>query len=286
MIGMDPDVGAALAEAGLRARGWRDVTTIRFPAYSRAAYRIDIEDGGTIKARCFEDAPAARRAFETRRALPDAFVPAFHCHGRVVLERWVHGKLVGTSPPDAARLVEAAGILAALHGTRVQELMARAGDNTGEWRARAEAGLRALAGQAALTEDAHQTLQADLARHDPVRMVVGVGHFDFCGENMVVDADGRLHVFDNERVSAGPLGFDLARTWYRWALSADAWRTFLHAYGAAPGSGGRAIEELRFWTVVVLVHSACLRLQTDAARLAVPLGRLRELAADLGGGPD
>ena len=277
MRALPEDVTAALSIAGLRARAWQNVTTIRFPALRRATYRIELEDGATIKARCLEDASAAHRAFETRRAAPDAFVPAFLCHGRVLLERWVDGALVGRAMPAEARIVEAAGLLAALHGTHADQHEGTGREPTDGWRTRTEDGLRTLAGRDLLAAGSSRTLGDALERHDPRRAVIGIGHFDFCGENMVVDGHGRLCVFDNERVGPGPLGFDLARAWYRWALPPGAWAAFLEAYRAAPGSAAGAIDELRFWVIAVLVHSACLRLDAGARRLSVPLDRLREL---------
>ena len=96
MIGtIDHDVAAALEVAGLRARSWREVSTIRASAVRRSAYRIDLGSGETIKARRLEDAGTARRLFEVRQELPDAFVPAFMCHGPVLLERWVEERSWG-----------------------------------------------------------------------------------------------------------------------------------------------------------------------------------------------
>ncbi len=212
---LDAEVVQALDRAGHRARAFQDVTTIRFPSFRRATYRIDLDSGETIKARCLEDEASAQQLFEIRRGLPSAFVPAFFQHGRVLLERWIPGTVLGTTPPERAHLVEAGALLATLHATRD---VGEPDDGTGTWRARTERGLRALVESGALeTRDADR-LERDMAAADPGRAVAGLGHFDFCGENMVIDYSGRMHVFDNERVGRGALGFDLARAWYRWRL--------------------------------------------------------------------
>ena len=49
---LDAEVVQALDRAGYRARTFEDITTIRLPAFRRATYRIDLDSGETIKARC------------------------------------------------------------------------------------------------------------------------------------------------------------------------------------------------------------------------------------------
>ncbi|HEY6358386.1 MAG TPA: hypothetical protein VIX35_09085, partial [Vicinamibacterales bacterium] len=93
---------------------------------------------------------------------------------------------------------------------------------------------------------------------------------------------GQLRVFDNERVGIGPIGFDLARTWYRWGLPARAWVVFRRAY-ASTSVVDVPPAHIDFWRVVVLVQSACLRLHVSGSRLSVPIDKLRSLAAANGG---
>ena len=279
---LDPEVGVALEHAGLRARACLDVTTIRFPTFRRATYRIELDSGETIKARCLEDASSARRLFEIRRHIPDAFVPAFDHHGRVLLERWVHGQVLGHTRPDAAQLVEAGVLLASLHATSVVTEPVAQGDGTSAWRLKTESGLQTLVEAGALDAPEAQSLGRTLVRADPGRASVGLGHFDFCGENMVIDCAGRVRVFDNERVGVGPLGFDLARAWYRWGLPARAWTVFQRSYAANAVPDERPAH-FAFWCVVVLVHSACLRLRTGRSHLSVPIGRLRRMATAASG---
>lgn len=283
VAGLDADVAAALARAGLRAREVRNVTTIEFPAFRRATYRIDLESGGTIKARCLEDAAAATRLFDARRHVPRAFVPAVLCAGRVVLEEWVTGVPVET-PPDRARLAEAAGLLAELHATAPHQGDASRADSTASWRAEGETGLRTLVASGAMKQAQCDTLADQLRRSDPGRGDIVLGHFDFCGENMLVDDRNHLRVFDNERVGYGPLGFDLARTWYRWDLSNHAWTSFVDAYADASGRPN-AVQAFDFWRIVVLVNSACLRLDRDRMVLAVPIDKLTALAGRIAAAP-
>lgn len=274
----DRDVAAALDFAGLRALTFREVSTIRSLPVRRTVYRIDLESGETIKARRLEDAGIARRLFEVRQDLPDAFVPAFMCHGPVLLERWVDGELLGNTTPADDHLREAGLLLAGLHATpTVAGQPVHRRESTAAWRDEAERAIGAIVDADVLDAAAAATLRRVLLRADPGLATVGLTHLDFCGENMVVDRTGRLRVFDNDRVGIGMLGFDLARTWYRWALEPQAWRCFRAVY-VSRMSSAETLETLDFWRIVATAKSAALRLGADRTRVHVPLDRLRLIA--------
>jgi hypothetical protein len=276
---LDQDIAAVLEAEGLRAVHVEQVSTIRAAALRRSTYRIDLETGETIKARRLEDAGTAQRLFAARRDLPDAFVPAIVCRGPVLLEEWIEGRLLGPAQPDDARLHEAGLLLARVHAaTVVDGQPVRRRERSAAWRDEAERGLEFVVAAGELEEPAARSLRGQLARHDPGFATVGLTHVDFCGENMLIDRAGRLRVFDNDRVGVGPLGFDVARSWYRWALAAPAWARVERAYaGAAPST--EALDALGFWAPVAVVKSAVFRLRLDAALARVPLDRLRLIAA-------
>jgi hypothetical protein len=274
---LDADLAAAFAQAALDVRRVENITTAHFPNHRRATYRVELASGETIKARVVDDDMTARRVFETRRWLPAAFVPAFAQHGSVLLERWIAGDLLGDAPPDV-RVVEAAELLATVHATRWPDADApsrRA--STAAHRDAAAGGLDQLAAAGAIDADDAARLADALSRADPREAAVGLTHLDFCGENMLVDRSGHLRVFDNERVGLDHLGFDLARTWYRWALPPAEWAAFVRAY-ARDGAAGPSIPDFAFWAIVVLVHSACLRADAGHPHAARPIEELRRVA--------
>jgi thiamine kinase-like enzyme len=279
---LDREVAAALAHAGLRVRGFHSLSTIPFASTGRAAYRVDLETGRTIKARRVEDEKTARRLFEIRRDLPAAFAPAFDQHGTVLLEDWIEGEELGGACPSDAHVTDAAELLAQLHATEILagHPMHERRSTTG-WREETERGLRDIFAAGALRAWDAPMLRATLERLDPGTAIVGLVHTDFCGENMVVDRAGRLHVVDNERVSVDALGFDVGRTWYRWTLPSLAWERFRSTY-AARMPFLEPLETLGFWSVVAVVKSAAIRLRWDRARAHVPLDRLRRMAVTLG----
>jgi len=151
-------------------------------------------------------------------------------------------------------------------------------------RARVTAQLQQLAATGQLEAEHVRLLDDRLQRLDPGSASTGLVHTDFCGENMVVDGDGRLWVVDNERLGIGILAYDLARAWYRWALPDAAWERFRAAYAdAAPLRD--ALEQPGFWNIAAAVGSAVLRLRLDRTRAHVPLDRLRGMAVAVGEGP-
>jgi aminoglycoside phosphotransferase (APT) family kinase protein len=275
---LDPEIAIALDRAGLRVRAFRRISPVRPADARRSVYRIDLDSGRTIKARLVPDAETARRLFEICRSLPEAFAPAFGCYGAVLLEDWIEGKELGDRPTDA-QLAEVGSLLAQLHatpivaGSRVHDMR-----STGVWRERAEAGLLQILAADEIDQEGALLIRGALERLDPGRGVFGLAHTDLCGENMVVDRAGRLRVVDNERVGVDALGFDIARTWYRWALPARGWERLRSTY-AAQALFAEPLETFDFWSVVAVVHSAAIRLQKDRTRAYVPLDRLRRMAA-------
>jgi thiamine kinase-like enzyme len=279
---LNPEVAAALDRAGRRIRAFCRLSKIHLPDARRSVYRVDLESGHTIKVRCFEDEEIARRVFEIRCELPDGFARAFARYGAVLLEDWIEGESLENTPPSDAHLFEAAALLAELHAKKTVVGQPLHGlRSTAAWRNTAERCLREICAVGALDEPDALLIRDALQRLDPQRAIFGLAHTDFCGENMVVDRTGRLRVVDNERVGIDALGFDVARTWYRWALPGPAWERFRSVY-AARAQLTEPLETVGFWGLVAVVHSAALRLQVDRTRVHAPLDRLRQMAVDLG----
>jgi len=274
---LHPDVQAALGVKRMTAVRWDEVSTIRGPWAPRSAFRIELADGRTVKARRLEDAATARRLYEVQRELPDDFSPATAVHGPVLIEAWLEGRLLSCGEAGNALLRDAGRLLARVHNLpAVAGRLVQRRDATAPLREDAERGLHGLVVAGALDVGVAAALRRMLADGDPGSEAVGVTHNDFCGENMLIDPTGRLRVFDNDRVSIGPLGYDLGRAWHRWALPPDAWTVFELAYrGAMPAS-----EPFRagFWGLLAVVTSAGYHLRLGSGGLRVPLDRLDLMA--------
>jgi hypothetical protein len=278
---LDSEVTVALGRAGLCVRAFRRISKIQHPDTGRSVYRIDLQSGQTIKARRLQDEETARCLFEIRRELPDAFAPAFGRYGTVLLEKWIDGEVLGNALPSDVHLTDAGTLLARLHATPiVAGCSVHDRRSTGAWREDTEARLRQILATGAIEDQVTSLIRGALERHDPGHAIFGLVHLDFCGDNMVIDRTGRLRIVDNERVRVDALGFDVARTWYRWALPSTAWERVRSAY-VARMPFAEPLDTLGFWGVVAVIRSAALRLRMDPDRAYVPLDRLRRMAAEI-----
>ena len=130
-----------------------------------------------------------------------------------------------------------------------------------------------------LGDDDVARLEHILQRCDPLQDTHGLVHLDFCGENMIIDLTERLRIVDNERISLHSLCLDLARTWYRWALSELEWDIFHTAYRSRMPHLNSP-DSLRFWKIVTITRSAELRLHAYPEKADIPLRYLKTLAAE------
>lgn len=280
---LDPEVDAALKAEGWRWSGWECLSRFVSPALDRVTYRVDLDGAGpaaTVKARRMPGEQAARVQAEIRRPLPEAFVAVLARHGRVLLEEWVDGEVLGAAP-DAARLREAAGLLAELHLRTTLDGRSMLGrESTAAQRGATLQALRAIHRAGLLQHGQASALVRALRRTDPGACVYGMIHSDFCGVNMVVDRSGRLRVVDNERLGRDALGYDLGRSWYRWELAPASWRAFLDAYAAALAAR-EPPEPFRFWQIVAAVRAVEIRLRHTPDQLAAPLACLRGLMEEI-----
>jgi len=277
---LDPTVATALAESGLAVRGFALLSRHRLPAINRIAYRIDLSPHGTVKARRLEDDATAKRLHENRCEQPSAFAPVRERRGSVLIEEWIDGESVEERPEPSA-VTQAAILLAELHGRRtVTGQVVHHAHNTIALRAGITERLRHVQAAGVLNERDAALVDQALDRLDPRQAVHGLVHLDFCGENMVLDRDRRLHVIDNERLGIDALGFDLGRARYRWALRPAEWELFRSVYAShLPVALPREGED--FWALVALVYSTALRLRAYPDRVQAPAEQLHAHVARL-----
>jgi hypothetical protein len=268
-----PEVEHALSAERLRPRQLLVVSPQRDAKRGRVAYRVRLDDGASVKARLLESEEVAESLRAIRAVLEPAFTRVLARHGRVLLEEWIDGRPVGElaaeSPFEPA---DAAGrLLARLHATQPP---VRLPQPTLEWLelARAELGVLEHEGTlpGGLAAEAHAILEDFDCRSAPSV----IAHRDFCGENMLIDRSGDLRVFDNEWFQLEPAGFDLGRSYARWAMSDLHWRRFCEAYRSEtdldPGP-------IRFWQLAVALWSIRVRREREPERLGQPIAAVQKL---------
>ena len=239
-------------------------------------------NGKSLKIR-YNARPSKLRVAATLRAgLADDRLPRILLvTRRVVVEEWVEGVSLAHLPLSETRLGKAADLLGALHATReVGHRKLPVSRRVRPFVRRAERHLARLAASAVIGETERRSTTRALTRFAPEHALAGVTHDDFCAENLVEDPSGRVVAVDNEHMRIGFLEFDVARTWYRWPMSEEAWERFEDRYALWRGPVDR--ENVPFWRLAAVLSSAYVRLtRLGGSRIGDPLGKLRELIADL-----
>jgi aminoglycoside phosphotransferase len=246
------------------------------PPWSRRArtFAVTSNDGTTVKARLLRRPAMAARVCTLAGALDDdCIAPPIAQVGAVLVEPWIEGTDLARQRLRAAHVDAAADLLARIHaftgldGERLPRLQ-----STAPARARAEAQLAELTAAGALRRREAAGLHR-LLRHLPARARWGLTHKDLCADNFVVRPSGALAMIDNEHLGRSFLDYDVARTWYRWAMPDWAWARFTRRYRAARREHQPSPDADRAWRATVVLKSVQLRHRTgasmDAARGAV-----------------
>jgi aminoglycoside phosphotransferase (APT) family kinase protein len=239
-------------------------------------------DGRSLKVRYYARPTKVREAAALRVGLADDRLPKILLvSGRVVVEEWIDGVSLQHLPLSESRLSQAADLLGALHATRaVGRLRLPVSRRVRPLLRRADRQLAHLVAAGAVRAAERDIIARSLARFAPEDAWAGVTHDDFCAENLVENPFGRVLAVDNEHMGIGFLEFDLARTWYRWPMSVEAWERFQDRYSSwrGPVDG----ENAPFWRLAAVLSGAYVRLvRLGGARIEAPLGKLRELITGL-----
>lgn len=267
------EIDRALEQHGVTPRRVVLISPLQERKGIRFAYRVELEDGRTIKARHFGSEEDARRLFELSAGLEAAFARPLAQYGPVLVEEWIEG--VPLSDLQGEAWAEDAGILLGrLHATPLGAQVPPT-SSTRRWREAAESDLAliGLAGKLAAGEAA--SLQTEIARRDPGLARVVLIHKDFSAENMLIDIHGQLRIIDNEQLEIAPAAFDLGRTFHRWPMSDGTWTRFLRGYRS---SAPREPEAIAFWKIVASLETTRVFLQRFPARLDASLALLRRFA--------
>lgn len=242
-----------------------------FPGLKRAGrrcFRVECEDGVVLKARDLVNVEESRALAGHRAGLDPAFVPILHLDGSVLVEAWVEG-----TEADLAAATDRAEVAGALLGGAHSSTPVAGETSTAAYLEEAAADIARLGGDGSLDAAERAAIEALIAELDPGFFQPVLAHRDYCPENFVVDPAGGLHVVDNEWFEPGAAGFDLARSFNRWPMSAAVRSRFLDGYrnlAEVPGS-------LDFWTAVEALSSARIYRRVAPPRAEPFLATLRGL---------
>lgn len=271
------DLWALIDAVGVPVVEVRQVTTIPAVHGERGSFRVTFADGQILKARRLRTPSDAERVARLSSLLdPQVFPPVLAHRGCGLLTRWIPGVDVRNGDWTPRDLRTCGRVHATIHRLPI----------TGDMALLRRAPVRSEQRLGQLLDELVQrralaTWQADAVRSltslaAPPTERIAVCHRDFCGDNIVIAADGQVCVVDNEGMTIDSPEYDLARTWYRWPMTPDQQRAYAEGYGVH-AHVARFAARFAHWALIVLVESATFRARMGAASVRVPLERLTNL---------
>jgi aminoglycoside phosphotransferase (APT) family kinase protein len=247
------------------------------------AFRLDLSDGTTMKARVF---PTSRWACAVVRLLHDSRTPVLprllRRAGPVLVFEFIEGtpldvRLRTAGAQTTSRAARDAGqLMAQVHACRCSGGRPPAPER---YRERLVHIVNQLS-RASLLDRSTARLLCGLAA--PARARTGLTHGDVCPENLILTRGGRIRAIDEERLAVRPLAYDLARSVNRWPLDIALERAFLDGYEAGGGDARGFVRWRTFWIAAALASSAGYRLTRSPGSLGPTLAALRAVAAESG----
>jgi hypothetical protein len=253
------------------------VTTIRWPGSPRASFRITLADGRVLKGRRFRTpADATRIARLTSLLDPRHFPPILAYRGCALLTAWIAGRAVAAKAWTSARLRTCGQLQGTIHRLDVPAEVAASEPPPRDWTERVDQWLAHLVAGAALGASEAASIRRLVAMGAPSTTRAGVCHTDFCADNVIITDAGQVCVIDNEGLSVDAPEFDLARTWYRWPMTARQQRAYAEGYGIHDHSA-RFEAHFLHWALMAVLDSAAYRIRAHPASVRIPLDRLAAL---------
>ena len=252
----------------------RPVTTIPAADGQRGSFRVTFADGQIVKARRLRTPSDVDRVTRLSALLdPRFFPPVIAYRGCGVLTRWIPGSSSQSRAWTAAELRTCGRVHAAIHRLPLTPDVASLRPPTVRSLQRLEGLLDELVRRRALDAGQANEVQDLTAATAPPEHGTAVCHRDFCGENIIISEAGDVCVIDNEGIAIDSPEYDLARTWYRWPMTAEQQHAYADGYGAHEHLPRFAAHFLH-WALIVLIESAAYRLRVGSVSARVPLERL------------
>jgi len=244
----------------------------------RASFRLQFADRRILKGRRFQtDDEAERVEYLSRFLDPRYFPKVFARCRRALLIEWVEGEPLTPAQCQAELLRRCGALQGMLHTKPLpDEAYTRYQPAAHDWQSRLERSIHDVVKYEAFTREEGKRLFDLALAYAPGADAMGIGHGDFCAENMVFRAPGSFSVIDNEALSIDACDHDLARTWYRWPMSPDQREAYYDGYNQYRSSAD-FIRDLLYWVIIVLVDSAAFRLRAGTRDALIPIRQLRTL---------
>lgn len=253
------------------------VTTIRWAGARRASFRLVLADGQILKGRRLNAPEDVARVVHLSSLLDPRYFPPVLAHrGSALLTRWISGQPLPPAEWTPGDLRVAAGLQTSLHRLPVSPDLAARPFAAAPWTERLDRWLGELVAHGALALRVSGEIARQVVDSAPDTVHLGVCHTDFCADNIVAPEAGGICVVDNEGLCLDAPEFDLARTWYRWPMTATQQRAYGDGY-AARDHAARFGAHFLHWALLAVLDSAAYRVRVGHAGARIPLDRLAEL---------
>lgn len=247
----------------------------RGPAQRATAFRLHFADGRTCKGALLETAQQAEQAAAVAGKLGHCGIPAvMGQHGSALLAQWIDGEPLAGGDCTVDTLRHCGAIQGLAHTAAVAD-HAREQPAAVLYRRQRNLGrdLAALV-ECALLDHGHAQRADDIAgRLAPASCTIAPIFGDFCAENIVRTSSGELFVVDIETLSIDACEYDLARTWYRWPMTAAERAAYWDGY-RTHREPDAFLAHLPFWAILALVDGAIFRQRYRPTTTSVPIARL------------
>jgi hypothetical protein len=255
----------------------RQVTTIPAVDNQRGSFRVTFADGQTLKARRLRTPSDVERVTRLSSLLDPQFFPPILAHrGCGLLTHWIPGVSVHSDDWTSTDLRACGRMHAAIHRLPVAADVAPLRRAPVRSEQRLERLLDELVERRAVDACQANAVQDLSSLTAPTSQSTAICHQDFCADNIIIRAGGQVCVVDNEGIAIDSPEYDLARTWYRWPMTASQQEAYAEGYGAHEHVA-RFAAHFVHWALVVLVESAAYRARVGAATVRIPLERLTRL---------
>ncbi len=276
MVRLDPElselvagVGAPLIDATLLTRWWS-------PRYPRAAWQLRFANRRVLKGVRFNSHGVADRVEYLLGPLGDRHFPRIVARrGLAMLLQWIEGAPLSPRRCQADVLRHCGFLHGWIHAQGPGGAPATGPGSEPDWGARLEAAAEILARSGMLAHKAGELI-SQARMHLPRAVARGIGHGDFCAQNLIVQQPDRIYVIDNETLGVDALDWDLARTWYRWPMRPDQWVAYGEGYSQHRGLADFQAH-FPYWSVLVLLESAVWHVAKGTGAASIPLRRLLAL---------
>jgi len=255
-----------------------DAVPIGNSSPERRCFRLLFEDGRVLKGRVLESSADALRVDELLSYLTDARFPSIIGRsGRALLLEWIDGRIIAPGDLSPEFMATCGELLASVHGVSIPADLRWTHPTARPYSMkRLEQDLEGVAALGGLTREETSRL-VDIAQSQvPSTVELGLVHWDFCPDNLVIGAKGAPTSIDNATLYVGPLHADLARSWYRWPLHRPQMQAFLTGYRLRGGTDGLAAH-FGYWAIRAVLDSALWRLKTGTRELPEPIAAFRRL---------